>query len=377
MKPESASVHAGSIEDSGVVSPIQPSTAFRYLDEGPQQYPRYFNTPNQLAIVRKLCALEHADDGLLFGSGMAAISTALLSQLQPGDHAVLMNGLYGGTQRLIQDEFPRQQIESTTVGASSDAVIAAVTDRTKVIYLESPTNPCLDVIDLQAVASFARDRGIITVIDNTFASPINQNPITLGIDIVVHSGTKYLGGHSDVCCGAALGSTALIEQVRSRALNFGGSLNAITCYLLERSLKTLPIRVQRQTENAGRLAAFLKEHAAVGRVLYPGLPDHPGHAVANTQMSGFGAMLSFEAAGGASAVEVMKRLKMITPAMSLGGVESTVCVPSITSHRHVGADVQAKDGITPQLIRMSVGIEHIGDLREDLDQALRHRAMTA
>jgi len=367
-------VHGGGLRDAatgGINSPIYTSTAADYLDRDRVPYQRYFNTPNQEAVVRKVCALESAQDGVLFSSGMAAISTTLLALLRTGDHAVLQDELYGGTHAFVADLFQRLGIAFDFVALTPAAIERALTPNTKVIFLESPTNPLLHVIDLRAVADAARARGVTTVIDNTFATPIHQNPVMLGIDVVVHSGTKYLGGHSDLQCGIAVTSTALAAQIRHHACHLGGSLNAATCYLLERSLKTLHLRVERQTANAGRLAEFLVAHPAVARVFYPGLPGAVGHAIAKTQMRGFGAMLAFEVkAEVATADAVQRRLQLIRPAVSLGGVETTICAPAQTSHAKLSRADRERQGITDALLRLSVGIEHYEDLIADLNQAL-------
>jgi cystathionine beta-lyase len=240
-----------------------------------------------------------------------------------------------------------------------------------VIVIESPTNPLLGVLDIRRVAEFARNKGIKTIIDNTFASPVNQNPIALGIDVVVHSGTKYLGGHSDLCCGVALSTAGIIKRIRGMALHLGGSLNAITCYLLERSLKTLVLRVERQSANASKIAEYLAGHPKVRRVNYPGLPGFKGHLIAKSQMAGFGGMLSFELDGDAAfATAFLKRLKLVTPAVSLGGVETLICCPAQTSHSKISAEERRRIGISDSLLRLSVGIENVEDLVEDLQNAL-------
>jgi cystathionine beta-lyase len=374
MHKETQCVHSGGLPDAatgGLNSPIYPSTAAGYLDRNQVPYQRYFNTPNQEAVVRKVAALEGAEDGVLFGSGMAAISTTMLTLLRAGDHAVLQAELYGGTHAFVAELFQRLGIGFSFVAMTPEAIAAALTPQTKVIFLESPTNPLLHLIDLRRVAAAARMRGVTTVIDNTFATPINQNPVALGIDVVVHSGTKYLGGHSDIQCGIAVTNSALAGQIRHQACHLGGSLNAATCHLLERSLKTLHLRVECQTHNAGRLAEFLAQQATVACVYYPGLPTHPGHEIAKAQMRGFGAMLAFDLkAGGLAADAVQRRLRLIRPAASLGGVETTICSPVQTSHAKMSPVDRERLGITDSLLRLSVGIEHVEDLIADLAQAL-------
>jgi cystathionine beta-lyase len=248
----------------------------------------------------------------------------------------------------------------------------AVTKSTKLIIIESPTNPLLGIIDIRRVAGFAKARGITTIIDNTFATPVNQRPLTLGIDVVVHSGTKYMGGHSDLCCGIAITSKEYAGRILSVARHFGGSLNAVSCYLLERSLKTLALRVERQTQNAQKVAEFLKNHSFVKKVNYPGLPDSKGYEIARSQMTGFGAMLSFELKEERlSAKDFQRRLRMIHPAVSLGGVETLICSPSETSHVKMSAKERQRVGISDSLLRLSVGIEHADDIIEDISQAMK------
>ena len=374
MHKETLCVHNGTYHDSatkGVNTPIFTSSSFEYLDRENCPYPRYFNTPNQDAVVRKMSSLEAGEDGVLFSSGMAAMSTTVLAFAGSGDHVVLMDELYGGTHAFASDNFDRLGIRYSFAATNADSVIQAATQSTKVIIIESPTNPLLGIVDIRRVAEFARARGITTIIDNTFATPVNQRPLTLGIDVVVHSGTKYMGGHSDLCCGIAITSREYTDRIRTMARHLGGSLNAITCYLLERSLKTLAIRVERQTQNAHRIAEFLDSHDFVTKVNYPGLPNFIGHAVARSQMTGFGGMLSFELnEERVSTKAFLRRLRMIRPAVSLGGVESIICAPSETSHVKISSEERRRIGISDSLLRLSVGIEHADDIIEDISQAL-------
>ncbi len=367
------SVHAGSVGDpqfKGIVNPIYTSSAYDYEDLPETQYPRYFNTPNQRAAASKIAALENAEEGLVFSSGMAAIMTSLFAFLKKGDHAVLQNDLYGGTFNAVVTEFSRYGIEYTLVdGASPENFEKVIRKETKVIYIETPSNPTLKITNIKAVASIAKKHGLLTIIDNTFASPVNQNPIDLGIDIVTHSGTKYIGGHSDLCCGAAVGFKEHIKQVWGSAFHFGGSLDAHTCYLVERSLKTIVLRVRQQNHNAMMLANYLKSNGKISKVYYPGLTDHPNHTVAKAQMpGGFGGMLAFEVVGNADAF--LKKLKLIKRAISLGGVESTMAAPVKTSHAKMNAAERASIGVTDSLVRFSVGIEEASDLIADIEQAL-------
>jgi len=374
MREETVCVHSGKYRDEvtrGTNTPIFTSSAYEYLDRDETIYPRYFNTPNQDSVVTKMCALEGAESGILFSSGMAAISTSVLALARSGDHVVMMDELYGGTHAFATDTFSRFGIDYSFAATNADSVEKAIRPETKVIVIESPTNPLLGIIDIRSVAAFARKRGITTVIDNTFASPINQRPIELGIDVVVHSGTKYLGGHSDLCCGIALSSGPIAGRIRGMARNLGGSLNAITCYLLERSLKTLALRVERQSANALKIASFLASHKAVHKVNYPGLPGFEGHAIARTQMKNFGGMLSFELDPElVPAQAFLRKLKLITPAVSLGGVETLICCPAQTSHSKISSDERKRIGISDSLLRLSVGIENADDLIEDLESAL-------
>jgi cystathionine beta-lyase len=371
MKQTTECVHAGHNDDpqrNGLNTPVYTSSAFGYIEGDHQPYPRYFNTPNQEALAAKLCALEGAEAAVVFSSGMAAISTTLFAMMQVGDHAVFQDEIYGGTLNLLSRRFSTQGLKFSLASTDADAIIAAIVPDTRLVYLESPTNPLLTVVDICKVTEAARERGVLTLIDSTFASPINQNPLALGVDLVLHSGTKYLGGHSDLCSGVVLGSREPIARVREVALCFGGSLNAEECYLLERSLKTLSLRVERQSANALRLARSLESLPGVTRVYYPGLESHPGHAIARSQMRGFGGVLTFAIKGDAQ--DFMRSLRLITPALSLGGVESTVCTPATTSHRHLTAEQRHTTGIHAGLLRLSVGIEDADDLLDDLRQAL-------
>ncbi|XZE56614.1 trans-sulfuration enzyme family protein [Planctomycetaceae bacterium SH139] len=369
---ETISVHAGKrAESAGVVNAVEPSSAFRYIDEDDQPYPRYFNTPNQQIVIEQICKLEGAAAGLVFASGMAAISTTLLSVLKRGDHVVLQDALYGGTHLLVLKEFEQAGIAYTFARTDTRSLVAAIQPTTKAIYIETPSNPLLDIVDLKSAANEGRSRGITTIVDNTFATPINQNPIDLGVDVVLHSGTKYLGGHSDLCFGAVVGCEETVELIRQKAVLFGGSINALTCYLIERSIKTLSIRVEKQNENAMQLASYLDQHPRVERVFYPGLASHPDHEIARQQMSGFGGMLSFRLTNDISPIGFLRSLQLISPALSLGGVESTATIPAFTSHKAMPASDRSKLGLTEQLIRLSVGIETAQDLIADLELALK------
>lgn len=367
-------VHLGELEDpiyKGAVSPLYMSSSYAYEDVDVKRYPRYFNTPNQEALAKKIAGLEHSEAGLIFGSGMAAISTSMLAFLSAGDHVVLQNTLYGGTYNFIKEEFERFGIQYTfTNGLGIADFKAAIQKNTKLIYIETPSNPLLTITDLAGIASLSKEAGVVSMIDNTFASPVNQNPADFGIDIILHSATKYMGGHSDICAGAVAASQAHIDQIFRLAKNLGGSLSDYTVWLLERSIKTMGIRVAAHNQNAMDMALYLQDHPRVSKVYYPGLESHPDHALAASQMKGFGGMLSFELEEGLDAAAFQKALQLIKPSMSLAGVESTLLSPTLTSHALLGAEERAKQGIADGLIRFSVGIEESIHLKQDIDQAI-------
>jgi len=373
LKKSTQAVRAGTRRDKnmgGLNTPLLSSSAIEYLDDSEVRYPRYFNTLNHDVVAEKMSALECAEAGLVTSSGMAAISAIFFGLLQKGDHIVFTEGLYGGTHALIVNELKRFGINFSFAAPDVQSIQAASGAETRMIFVESPSNPLLTVVDLAALAAFAKSRGILTVIDNTFASPILQNPLVHGFDLVMHSGTKYLGGHSDLCCGTVNGSAELIAKVRNHAVAYGGCLNAQDCYLLERSLKTLELRVERQSNNAALIATRLDENSQIKRVYYPGLVDHPGHEIAARQMQGFGGMLSFELADDIDPLSYIRRLELVICAVSLGGVETTVCQPVATSHQKVSEEERQRLGITAGLLRLSVGIEDAEDICADLLQAL-------
>ena len=368
-------VHTGTVEDKnfgGVNSPIYNSSAFEFLDRPQSRYPRYHNTPNQLAVAEKLCALEYAEAGLVMSSGMAAISSVFAGLLQRGDHVVIQQSIYGGTHHFVRTQFEALDITYTLVaGTATEDYAAAINQNTKMIYFETPGNPLLDILDVRGLARLAQDHELYSVVDNTFASPVNCNPIALGVDVVVHSGTKYLGGHSDLIFGAVLTSQKLYQKLHTVAVNWGGNLDAYTCYMIERSLKTLYIRVKQQNENAMLIAQDMQANPAIHAVYYPGLPTHPGHELATQQMQGYGGMLSFEIDQSKySAAEYCHKLQLIKTAVSLGGVETTVTIPALTSHSKMTAEDRKQVGISDNLIRLSVGIEQAQDLIYDLLQPL-------
>lgn len=366
--------HVGEIKDEqfkGAVSPIYLSSSYEFFDVDVKRYPRYFNTPNQEYLSKKIAALEHTDAAMIFGSGMAAISTMFLAFLQKGDHLVVQNTLYGGTVNFIKEELPKYGIEYTfTDGYKVEDFEAAIRSNTKLIHIETPSNPLLTVTDIAAIAKLGKSKNILTSIDNTFASSVNQTPIDFGIDMVMHSATKYFGGHSDICAGAVASSKEHIERIWNVGKNLGGSLSDMTVWMLERSMKTLGLRVKAQTENAMKLAKWLDEHSSVNKVYYPGLKSHPEHKLAKSQMKGFGAMLSFELTDDLDSKRFQEELKLIKPSMSLAGIESTVLSPHLTSHALLSQDERDRVGISNQLIRFSVGIEEVKDLKRDINNAL-------
>ncbi|MCM8568326.1 PLP-dependent aspartate aminotransferase family protein [Gramella jeungdoensis] len=367
--------HVGELEDKefrGAVSPLYMSTSYAFEDVETKRYPRYFNTPNQVALAKKMAALEHGEASLIFGSGMAAVSTSLMAFLRSGDHVVFQDSLYGGTSNLVTEEFDKFGIEySFAKDAKIDSLAAEIRENTKLLYIETPSNPLLKITDMEGVARLAKENGLVSMIDNTFASPVNQNPIDFGIDVVIHSATKYMGGHSDILAGTVISSEENISRIFHMAKNLGGSLSDYTVWLLERSLKTMGLRVKAQNENAMKLAEFLNSHAEVTQVYYPGLKDHPDHELATRQMNGYGGMLSFELKESTDASEFMKALDLIKPSMSLAGVESTILLPSKTSHGLLSPEERHKQGIKDNLLRFSVGIEETEDLIADLEQAIK------
>ncbi|WP_028376127.1 trans-sulfuration enzyme family protein [Leeuwenhoekiella sp. MAR_2009_132] len=366
--------HVGEVEDTqfkGAISPIYMSTSYAYEDVAVKRYPRYFNTPNQEMLGKKIAALEGTEAGMIFGSGMAAVSTALLAFLNVGDHIVLQKTLYGGTFNLVEEEFSKMGIEYTfTDGLAREDFEKAIQANTKVLYIETPSNPLMTITDMQMIAEVAKAKGIVTMIDNTFASPVNQNPAQYGIDIILHSATKYMGGHSDILAGAVAASNAHMEQIWHKAKNLGGSLSDFSVWMLERSLKTLVLRVKQQNKNAKKLAKWLDEKEEIQAVYYPGLKSHPDYELAKSQMSGFGGMLSFELSEELDTAAFLKELKLIKPSMSLAGVESTILSPTQTSHALLSAEERKHQGINDGLLRFSVGIEDKEDLIADLEQAL-------
>ncbi len=364
-----------------VVSPVVQSATFTFASveemkrwaEGRSKadiYTRYGN-PTLRVAEAKLAALEEGEAGLMTASGMAAISTTLLTFVGAGEEIIATRRLYGGTYRLMRDLLPRFGIKVHFVESDLRGVEARVTPRTRLLYTETPTNPTLQIVDLRKAAALARRLGLVSAVDNTFATPVLQRPLTLGFDVVCHSATKYLGGHSDIIAGAVAGRAKLVEKIRHTMIELGGSLDPAAGYLLIRGMKTLETRMRRQAANALAVARFLERHPKVARVHYPGLRSHPDHALARRQMSGFGAMLAFDLKGGLGAARrFCQRIQVFLLAVSLGGVESLAVLPIYTSHHHMSREELAAAGVSPGTVRLSIGVEDAADLLADLKQAL-------
>jgi cystathionine beta-lyase/cystathionine gamma-synthase len=380
--PETEAVHGGTDlgkKNGPLATPIYQTSTFEVTDSDQQVraistdmfYTRYGN-PTHTVAEKAIAELEGADAALLFASGMGAITTSLLALLKSGDHVVAQRDIYGGATKFLSQWLPKLGVETTFVDTTEyDQHARAIQPNTKLLYLESPTNPTLRVVDLKKVVSLARQRNLITFIDSTLATPINQRPADLGIDLVMHSGTKYFAGHSDLICGIVAGRQDLIDTIHSTRTTLGGTMDPHAAWLLLRGIKTLAVRVQRQNDNALRIAQFLAQHPKVRRVHYPFAEGHPQRALAMEQMHGGGGVLSFEVDGtGDDAKRLSEALHLFTLAPSMGGVDSLVTIPVLTSHGMISADHRAKMGVTDQLVRLSVGIENIGDLIADLEQAL-------
>ncbi len=336
------------------------------------RYIRLNNSPNHLALHAKLAAVEGGEAALVTGSGMAAISTSLLTVLKAGDHLVAQNCLYGGTHSLLTQDLADYGIDVTFVdGHDPDSWTKAIRSNTKAFYVETLTNPLVQVAAIDKVPTFCKERGLISLIDNTFATPVNFRPLEHGYDLCLHSATKYLNGHSDIVAGVVVGSQEWVDRILHRLNHLGGTLDPHACFLLQRGLKTLSLRVRRQNSNAIALAQFLAQYPKVTRVHYPGLPDHPDHHRAVGLLRGYGGVLAFELQGGLEEAEqFLERLKLPVKAPSLGGVETLVTRPSASSHAGIPREERLKIGITDSLIRVAVGIEDAHDLLNDFRQAL-------
>lgn len=380
--PQTEAVHGGASLDkrnAPMEEPIYQTSTFQVTDSDEQVratttdmfYTRYGN-PTHTAVEKRIAELEGADSALLFASGMNAITTSLMALVKAGDHIVAQRDIYGGVTKFLSSWLPKMGIETTFVDTIDyDQHVRAIRPNTKLLYLESPTNPTLRVVDLRKTAAIARDHGLISAIDGTFGTPINQRPVEYGIDLVLHSGTKYFGGHTDLICGVAAGRKDLIDIIRGTRTTLGGVMDPHAAFMLLRGIKTLAVRVERQNESALRIAEFLSAHPKVRSVNYPFLKGHPQRALAMEQMHGGGGVLSFAIEGtGEDAKRVSEALQLFTLAPSLGGAESLVSIPVLTSHAMISAEHRKHMGVTEQLVRLSVGIEHVEDLIADLDHAL-------
>lgn len=372
-------VHAGEPHprhEGAVGMPIFASANYEFAGEERYEdlkYIRLNNTPNHQALARKLAAAEGAEAAMVTGSGMAAITTALLSTLSQGDHLLAQDCLYGGTYSFLQEDLPRFGVTVSFVsGSDPQSWQAQLKPNTKAFYVEAMSNPLVEVADLPAVVSFCQQHGLASLIDSTFATPYNFRPLEIGFDLVLHSATKYLNGHSDIVAGVAAGSQARMERFTHLLNHLGGSLDPHACVLLHRGLKTLGLRMERHNANGQAVAEALHSHPDVSRVYYPGLASHPGHQRAKSLFRRFGGVLSFELKGGVKAAEqMMSRLELPLIAPSLGGVESLVTRPAVTSHAGMSAPERASAGISDGLIRVALGIEDPRDLVDDFQQALQ------
>jgi methionine-gamma-lyase len=386
LGPQTRAIHGGEPNRRGVNGPIVTeivrSSTFTFSSteemklwaEGKNKayiYTRYGN-PTLTVAQKKIAALEGAEAAVVASSGMAAISSALLAALKAGDELISTAQVYGGTYRLMRDVFPNMGIAVHHVGTDLSGLEDLVTPRTKVLYIETPTNPTLRLVDVHKAVAVAKKHNLVSIIDNTFATPVLQNPIALGYDMVVHSATKALAGHSDIIAGVAVGSAHWMERVRQMIIYLGGSMDPGAAYLLIRGVKTLGVRVERQCENAMAVATFLEKHPKVARVHYPGLKSHADHALAKKQMRGFGSMLAFDMKGGLPAARrFCDRVRLFLLAASLGGVESLVILPIYSSHYNMSNEELRRAGVSPGTVRVSIGLEDKQDLIEDLKQALR------
>ena len=382
-RPETKAVRGGSDlskKNGPMATPIYQTSTFQVTDNEQQLrathtdmfYTRYGN-PTHTVVQDAIAELEGTDAALLFASGMSAITTTFLALLKSGDHLIAQRDIYGGVTKFLSQWLPKFGIETTFVDTTEyEQHARSVRPNTRLIHLESPTNPTLRVVDFRKVAALAKQHNLITTIDGTFGTPINQHPAEYGIDLVMHSGTKYFAGHHDLICGVVAGRQELIEKIHATRTTLGCNMDPHAAFLLLRGLKTLAVRVERQNENALRVAQFLAQHSKVRSVHYPFLEGHPQRALAMEQMRGGGGVLSFEVEGtGDDARRLTEALNLFTLAPSLGGVDSLVSIPVLTSHAMISADQRQKMGVTEQLIRLSIGIEHADDLIEDLEQGLK------
>jgi cystathionine beta-lyase/cystathionine gamma-synthase len=381
-RPETAAVHGASDlekKNAPVAPPIYQTSTFEVTDNDEQirvtttdRYYTRWGNPTITLAEQTLAALEGTEGARVFASGMGAITTTILALLKSGDHLVAQRDIYGGVTKFFSEWLPKLGIETSFVDTNDYQQHArAIRPNTRMLYLESPTNPALRVVDMKQTAALARQHGLISMVDSTFGTPINQHPAEFGIDLVMHSGTKYLSGHADLTCGVVCGSRELMDRLWETRTTLGNCMDPHAAWLLIRGLKTLAVRVARQNENASRIADFLEGNKKVRRVHYPFLPSHPQHAIARRQMSAGGGMVTFEVEGtGDDARRVSEAMRLFTLATSLGGVESLVSIPVLTSHAMISAEQRAQMGVTEQMVRLSVGIENADDLIADLEHAL-------
>jgi cystathionine beta-lyase/cystathionine gamma-synthase len=382
-RPETAAVRGASDlekKNGPVAPPIYQTSTFEVTDNEEQirvtttdRYYTRWGNPTITLAEQTLAAIEGTDAARVFASGMGAITTTILALLKAGDHIVAQRDIYGGVTKFFTEWLPKMGIETTLVDTNdSEQHERTIRPNTRLLYLESPTNPSVRIVDMKKMAALGRKHRLISMMDSTFGTPINQHPAEYEIDLVMHSGTKYLSGHADLTCGVVAGRGDLIDVIDESRKTLGNCMDPHAAWLLIRGLKTLAVRVARQNENALRVAEFLEQHAKVRRVHYPFLKSHPQYAIACEQMSGGSGMVTFEVEGtGDDARRVSEAMRLFTLATSLGGVESLVSIPVLTSHAMISAEQRAKMGVTEQMVRLSVGIEAVEDLIADLEQALQ------
>jgi cystathionine gamma-synthase len=381
-RPETAAVH-GAVDmekkNGPITTPIYQTSTFEVADNdeqvrmiGTDRYYTRWGNPTITVAEQTVAELEGMEAARVFASGMGAITTTIMALLKTGDHIVAQRDVYGGVAKFFSEWLPRVGIETTFVDTTDyEQQKRAIRPNTKLLYAESPTNPALRVVDFRKIAALTEKHGLTSMLDGTFGTPINQQPAEYGIDLVMHSGTKYLSGHADLTCGVVAGRRELIAQINEARTTLGGCMDPHAAWMLIRGLKTLAVRVARQNENAMRVAEFLEAHAKVRRVHYPFLKSHPQYALAREQMSGGGGMVTFEVEGtGEDARRVSEAMRLFTLATSLGGVESLVSIPVLTSHAMISAEMREKMGVNEQMVRLSVGIENGDDLIADLEHAL-------
>jgi cystathionine beta-lyase/cystathionine gamma-synthase len=371
-------IHGGETRPTpgtGVTAPLTQSVNF-VQETGTSEgllYTRYGNTPNAERVQKRLALLEGAEAALVLSSGMGATACAMLALLRPGDHMISSSWVYGGTRKLFTEDLMGMGIEITFVNPLEPrAWRKGLRKNTRVIFLESPVNPTCRVLEMNSLQSLAHAQGIALVVDSTFASPINFRPLEHGVDVVIHSATKYLNGHHDILAGVVCGSEPFIDEVRRKMTVWGQAPDPFACWLLERGLKTLDVRVKRQNENAMKIAEWCAARPEIAKVHYPGLPKHPDHAIAKSILDGYGGMMAIELkGGGAATLKFVKKLQVFTYAASLGGVDSLVIEPRYSSHEHMSVEERERIGIPDGFLRMSIGIENAEDLIADIEQALQ------